>query len=225
VKLRGSQCPWARALPPPCWRQPVPGLQEVKGSHASWCHCVPLHYCEAWVSQHHVPPSSHRDGLDAACGRPVGSSQASSLPARLVGALLLLPLPPPRRAHAGPVPQPLAHGAAAAWQMGNDGRVPWPCPPDHHPSTGLFLALALHQGGSLLTPSFPNPLPKGKPHREGTLGTNRYPEASGACPLAGAKRSPVLFCTSAKVAGVKTRHRASSQFLIPMFQSLRTNCI
>ena len=105
----------------------MPGLQVVKGSHASWCHCVPLHYHEAWVSQHHVLPSSCRDGLDAACRQPVGFSQASSLLARLADALLLLPLPPSRSAHAGPVPQLLAHRAAAAWQTGKEGPAPWPC--------------------------------------------------------------------------------------------------
>lgn len=89
----GPECPWVGGLPPPCWRQPVPGLPVMKVmSHASWCHRVSLHYHEAWVSQHHVPPSSHRDGLDAACGWPVGFSQASSLLAQLADALLLLPL-------------------------------------------------------------------------------------------------------------------------------------
>lgn len=33
------------------------------------------------------------------------------------------------------------------------------------------------------------------------------------------------FCTYTKVAGVKTHHRATSQFLIPMFLFLRTNYI
>lgn len=124
---------------------------------------------------------------------------------------------------------PWPKGAGAAWQMGQKGPAPWPCPPDHHlsshPPTGLFSALAWHRGGCLLCPNFPNPLPKAKLHREGRLGTSRYPEVSSACPLAETRRSPVPFCTSTKVAGVKTHHRAVSQFWIPRALSLRTNHI
>lgn len=140
------------------------------------------------------------------------------------GCLAPAPSPPSRRAHAGPVPQTLAHEAPAAWQMGRKGPVPWPCPPDQHSSshhpTGLFSALAWHGGGCFVPPDFPNPLSTRKLHRKGRLVTSRYPEASSACPLAGVKRSPVPFCTSIQVAGVKIRHWAAPQFLIPMFLSL-----
>lgn len=193
----GPECPWVRGLPPPCRRQPVPGLQVVKGSSASWCHCVPFRYCEACVSQHHVPLSSHRGGLDTACRWPVGFSQDSSLLAQLVDALLLLPLAPSRSSHTGPVPQPLAHETDAAWQMGKEGTAPWPCSLDHHLSshrpTGLFSALARHGGSCLLPPSFPNPLPKTS--QGGEAGTSRYPKALSAWPFAGTEMSPVPFCT------------------------------
>lgn len=61
----GLECPWVRGLSPPCWRQPVPGLQAVKGNHASWCHCIPLHYHDAWLSQH-MTLSTHRNGIESA---------------------------------------------------------------------------------------------------------------------------------------------------------------
>lgn len=82
----GPECLWFRGLPPP-----VSSLQMGKGSHASWCHCVPLHYHETGVSQQHVPLSSHSDGLDVGYRRAVGFSQASSFLARLADAMLLLP--------------------------------------------------------------------------------------------------------------------------------------
>lgn len=77
----------------------------------------------------------------------------------------------------------------------------------------------------MVPPDFPNLLSTRKLHMKGRLVISRYPEASSACPLAGIKRSPVPFCTSTKVAGVKIHHWAASQFLILTFLSLRTNRI
>lgn len=86
----------------------MPGLQVVKGSHASWCHCILLHYHDAWVAQH-VTLNTHRNGLEAASSpRPAISS------IQLADTLLLVPLPSSRSAHTGPLPQLLAHGDAAA---------------------------------------------------------------------------------------------------------------
>lgn len=92
----GPECPWVRGLSPPCWRQPVPGLQVVKGSHASWCHCIPLHYHEAWVAwvTQHVTLSTHRNGLEAASSpRPATSllilQMPCSCPLPLLGVLTL----------------------------------------------------------------------------------------------------------------------------------------
>lgn len=72
----GPERLWVRGLPCPCWRQPVFNLQVVKGSHASWSHCVPLHFHEAWVSHHDALLGSHRNWPDAVCVQTVGSSQA-----------------------------------------------------------------------------------------------------------------------------------------------------
>lgn len=79
----GLECPWVRGLSPPCWRQPVPGLQAVKGNHASWCHCIPLHYHDAWVAwvSQHVTLSTHRNGLEAASSpRPATSLLSWQMP-------------------------------------------------------------------------------------------------------------------------------------------------
>lgn len=76
----GPECPWVRGLSPPCWRQPVPGLQLVEGNHASWCHCIPLHYHDAWVAQH-MTLSTHRNGLEAASSpRPAISLLSWQMP-------------------------------------------------------------------------------------------------------------------------------------------------
>lgn len=130
----GPECPWVRGLSPPCWKQPVPGLQVVKGNHASWCHCIPLHYHDAWVAwvAQHMTLSTHKNGLEAASSpRPAISS------IQLADALPLVPLPSSRSAHPGPLPQLLACGAAAAWQISKEGLAPWPSPPDHLLSSHL----------------------------------------------------------------------------------------
>lgn len=129
----GPECPWVRGLSPPCWRQPVPDLQVVKGNHTSWCHCIPLHYHEAWVAWvgQHVTLSTHRNGLEAASSsRPAISLLIWQMPCSS-------PLPPSRSAHTGPLPQQVAHGEAAAWQTGREGLTPWPSPPDQLLSSHL----------------------------------------------------------------------------------------
>lgn len=98
--------------PPPCWRQPVPGLQVVKGNHASWCHSIPLHYrdtCVAWVAQH-VTLSTYRNGLEAASSpRPAISLFSWQMPCSC-SLCALLGVLTPGLCH--------SHAAAAAWQRG-----------------------------------------------------------------------------------------------------------
>lgn len=196
----------------------MPGLQVVKGSHASWCHCIPLHYHEAWVAQH-VTLSTHRNGLEAASSpRPATSllilQMPCSCPLPLLGVLTL------GLCHSNWPMGLLQPGRQAKRDWHQSSRPASVQSPSHMTVFSSFLTWKRLFGSSQFSqPYFQRQTAQGR------LETSRYPEALNVYPLAGTKRSPLPFCTSTEAAGVNTHHRAVSQSLIPTFLSLRTNCI
>lgn len=199
-------------------------LQVVKGSHASWCHCVPLCYHEAWASQHHVPPSSHKDRLDAACRWPVGSSQASSLLG--LASAPSAPFQDCSRWACATTRGPWGCCSLAGGQKGTSTLALSSRPSSAQSFSHKTGFCSCSAWGRLFASfQFSQPSSQRKSTRGGEAGDKQAFQSLGACPLAGTKRGPVPFCTSTKVAGVKTHHRSMSQFLIPMFSFLRTNHI